>query len=92
MNAANLVKATFAVAYPLTVTKAGAGTGTVKSSPSGIKCGATCSHNFKAGTMVTLTEKPDAGHTFGGWSGACSGLGVCKVTMTGAETVVATFN
>jgi len=93
MTAAKSVKASFAlVTYPLTVTKAGNGTGTVKSTPSGINCGLTCSHNYPAGTVVTLTATPGTGHTFGGWSGACTGTGKCKVTMTAAEAVQATFN
>jgi Divergent InlB B-repeat domain len=93
MTAAKSVKASFTlVTYPLTVTKAGNGTGTVKSTPSGINCGLTCSHNYPAGTVVTLTATPGTGHTFGGWSGACTGTGKCKVTMTAAEAVQATFN
>jgi uncharacterized protein (DUF2141 family) len=93
MTAAKSVTASFKLGtYPLTVTEAGNGTGTVKSTPAGINCGLTCSHNYKPGTVVTLTEKPAAGHTFGGWSGACTGTGSCKVTMTAAEAVQATFN
>ena len=30
--------------------------------------------------------------TFGGWSGACSGMGACQVTMDAAKTVTATFD
>jgi len=90
MSAAKSVKAKFTLVYPLTVTKTG--TGTVKSVPAGIKCGATCSADFKAGTTVTLTATPGAGHTFSGWSGACSGKNACTLTMTAAETVGATFN
>ena len=90
MNTAMSVKAKFTLVYPLTVTKVG--TGKVKSTPAGINCGTICSYNFKAGTVVTLTETPGAGHTFGGWSGACSGLGSCTVAMSAAESVKATFN
>ena len=39
--------------YPLTVTKAGAGTGTVTSDPGGINCGATCSAAFLYTQSVT---------------------------------------
>src|SRR5207245_2037088 len=45
----------------LTVSKAGAGSGTVTSSPAGISCGATCSTSFTPGTVVTLTAAPAAG-------------------------------
>ena len=33
----------------------------------------------------------DAGSTFTGWSGACTGTGACQVTMSAAQSVTATF-
>jgi hypothetical protein len=76
----------------LTVNKSGTGTGGVTSNPAGINCGATCSHQYAEDTMVTLTATPDAGSTFGGWSGSgCSGTGTCVVTMDQAHAVTATF-
>jgi len=82
----------FASTHTLTVSKAGSGSGTVTSSPSGINCGATCSASFAAGTMVTLTAAADAGSTFTGWSGGgCSGTGTCTVTMSADQAVTATF-
>jgi len=76
----------------LTVSKAGAGSGTVTSSPAGISCGATCSASFTPGTVVTLTAAPGAGSTFTGWSGGgCTGTGTCSVTMNAATAVTATF-
>lgn len=78
--------------HAVTVTRAGSGTGTVTSSPVGIACGATCSGNFAAGSGVTLTAAPDAGSSFAGWSGACSGTGLtCNLTIDGAKAVTATF-
>jgi endoglucanase len=76
----------------LTVTKAGTGSGTVTSTPSGINCGSTCSASFTSGTSVTLTPAVASGSTFGGWSGACTGTGACTVSMTQARSVTATFN
>jgi Divergent InlB B-repeat domain len=76
----------------LTVNKAGAGSGTVASSPSGISCGATCSASFDTGSMVTLTPTADAGSIFAGWSGACAGTGACVVTMDAAKSVTAAFD
>jgi aryl-phospho-beta-D-glucosidase BglC (GH1 family) len=76
----------------LTVAKAGAGSGTVTSSPSGINCGSTCSANYANGTSVTLTASAASGSSFAGWSGACSGTGACTVSMTAARSVTATFN
>jgi hypothetical protein len=82
------------VAYPLTVTRAGTGSGTVTSAPPGIACGVTCAASFAAGTDVTLTEAPSAGSTFDGWSGAgCSGAtSTCTVPMSAAQAVTATFS
>lgn len=34
---------------------------------------------------------PESGSTFEGWSGDCSGTDDCRVTMTGARSVTATF-
>lgn len=77
--------------YALTVSKAGAGSGTVTSNPVGLSCGATCSQNYTSGTLVTLSAAVDPGSTFTGWSGACSGTGTCSVTMSAARSVTATF-
>jgi endo-1,4-beta-xylanase len=76
----------------LTVTKAGSGSGTVSSAPSGINCGSTCSAGFASGATVTLTATPASGSTFAGWSGSCSGTGTCALSMTAARSVTATFN
>jgi uncharacterized repeat protein (TIGR01451 family)/uncharacterized repeat protein (TIGR02543 family) len=76
----------------LSVTKAGAGAGSVSSQPSGINCGATCSALYPSGTVVTLTAAPDANNAFTGWSGAgCTGTGSCVVTMDAARSVSAQF-
>jgi hypothetical protein len=75
-----------------TVTLAGAGTGTVTSSPAGIDCGATCTNGFPLGTTVTLTATPGPFSTFAGWSGACTGTGSCIVLVDGAKAVTATFD
>jgi hypothetical protein len=96
MHAAKAVTATFTAQvqrFPLTVSKAGTGSGTVTSSPAGINCGSTCSANYDSGTVVTLTAGAAAGSTFGGWSGGgCSGTGVvCSVPVNAATTVTATF-
>jgi hypothetical protein len=73
------------------VVKSGSGSGTVTSSPGGIDCGPTCSGAYDAGTPVTLTATPATGSVFSGWSGACSGMGECDLTLDKAKAVVATF-
>jgi hypothetical protein len=75
--------------HALSVTKGGSGTGNVTGS--GIACGSDCSEAYPAGTSVTLTAVADAGSTFTGWSGACSGTGACAVLMDAPKSVTATF-
>jgi NOL1/NOP2/fmu family ribosome biogenesis protein len=91
---AKSVTAEFGPAKPkfkLTVTKLGTGTGTVTSNPAGISCGGTCSAEFIEGKEVELTQSPAVGSEFVQWGGACSGGGVCKVTMSAAQEVSAEF-
>ena len=76
---------------PVTVTRAGTGSGTVTSEPAGIACGTTCSASFTAGSTVTLTAAAEPFSTFTGWSGDCSGTGACVVTADAAKSVTATF-
>ncbi|MBN2575169.1 MAG: hypothetical protein JXP73_11460 [Deltaproteobacteria bacterium] len=76
----------------LGVSKTGAGTGTVTSSPAGIDCGQTCSASFEYRTSVTLTATPASGSLFTGWSGGgCSGTGTCTVSIRSATSVTANF-
>ena len=67
------------------------GNGTVTSNPPGINCGVDCSESYGYSTLVTLTATPTAGSMFLGWSGACSGMGTCTVTMMEARSVAAAF-
>jgi YVTN family beta-propeller protein len=78
--------------FTLNVAEAGTGAGTVMSNPAGINCpSVSCAASFSAGTTVTLSAAPNAGSTFVGWSGACSGRGSCTVTMNSNQAVTATF-
>ena len=94
LSAASSVTATFGTAssgYTLSVTMAGTGIGTVTSTPAGINCPTTCSASFVQNTQVTLNETPATGDVFSGWSGACTGVAACSVTVAGADSVTATF-
>ncbi|MGB4334227.1 MAG: 3-coathanger stack domain-containing protein [Chromatiaceae bacterium] len=67
------------------------GGGTVTSNPAGIQCGVSCDAAFDAATVVTLTPSPNAGLTFNGWRGACTGTGTCQVPMANDNGVMAAF-
>ena len=73
----------------LFVSIAGSGKGTVRGGS--IQCPGTCSHNYAAGTSVTLAATPAAGSRFAGWSGACSGAGTCTLALPYDQAVTATF-
>lgn len=94
MTTAKLVGARFeAVLRALTVSKAGTGTGTVKSAPSGLTCGATCTKSFPHATSVTLTATAATTSVFAGWSGNCTGTSpTCTLAMTAAKAVTARFD
>ena len=80
----------------VTVTRAGAGVGTITSTPAAISCGVGCtttSSGFGVGTSVTLQATPGSGSVFAGFSGGtCSGTGACTFTVTSGQTVTATFD
>ncbi len=79
--------------FPLTVTKAGTGSGRITTLPSGMNCGATCSAAYTENSLVKLIATPDPGSTFSeffGWKGDPD----CEdgqVTMTAALSCEATF-
>ena len=73
----------------LSVSKSG--NGQVYSSPSAISCGTVCSVYLNKYSNVTLRAEADSGYYFVGWSGACSGLNDCQLTMTENRSVTAVF-
>ena len=80
----------------LTVTKLGVtSAGSIVTTPAAISCGTGCTSataDFLDGSQVQLTAAPITGATFVGWGGACSGTATtCTLTMTGAQSVTATF-
>jgi hypothetical protein len=60
------------VTHSITVTKGGAGTGLVTSSPSGIACGPICTAAFTVNTVMLRAEAV-VGSAFVKWTGDCSG-------------------
>ena len=92
VTANHTIDASFAIdTHSLTVTKAGTGTGTILSLPQGIDCASDCTEQYNHGTVVALIALPDEGSTFTGWSDACTGNGICAVTMDEDRDVTAPF-
>ena len=92
MDGGKTVTANFELLRTLTVSRAGAGSGTVTSDVGGINCGTGCSTQVANGTLITLSAAPGPDSSFTGWTGAgCSGTGTCQVTMDAAKSVTATF-
>ncbi|MGI9187171.1 MAG: InlB B-repeat-containing protein [Gaiellales bacterium] len=80
----------------LTITRGGAGVGTVTGA-GGIDCGGACSAVVNRTTehapSVTLTAVSASGSVFDGWTGACSGSATtCTVAMDSAKAVEARFS
>ena len=85
VTANHTITAAFAInTYTLTVATAGIGSGVVTPTM-GV-------HTYDYGTVVTITQAADPASFFNGWSGDCSGLGACVVTMTADRSVTANFD
>jgi PKD repeat protein len=56
-----------------------------------ISCPTSCTATYGSGTAVALAPAAATGATFAGWSGACSGRGLCHLTMSADRSVTATF-
>ena len=77
--------------FDLNISRAGTGTGTVSSAPTGINCGTDCSEAYDDGTVVFLTATPDADSSFSGWTGDAD-CADGSVTMTANRNCTATFD
>jgi len=51
-----------------------------------------CDTAFETGTAISLAAVPDAGSTFAGWSGGCTGLDACNITIVDDTGITATFS
>lgn len=79
------------VFYPLGVSMEGDGSGIVESVSKDIHCGFTCAASYPAGSVVKFSAVPDGDSKFTEWAGACTGTGVCMVTMKGITSLIARF-
>jgi uncharacterized repeat protein (TIGR02543 family) len=71
------------------------GSGSVTSVPTGITCpGTACGALFTVGNTIALLATPASGHTFVGWTGACTTTAnTCSILVpTGGTNATATFN
>ncbi|MDP3999735.1 MAG: hypothetical protein Q8P76_04085 [bacterium] len=95
MNTHRTVTADFLatdVKYDLTVSKSGAGDGTVTSSVAGINCGADCSEKYIENSDIVLHSSSNLDSAFVGWTGCDSVNGnSCVVTMSTAKNISAEF-
>gem|GEM_PF-2997876 len=77
----------------ITVTKSGMSPSAGFVAGGGISCGTTCSIPVTSGSSLTLTATSDAGTTFTGWGGACSGTWpTCTLTVNANTSVSAKFD
>ena len=67
------------------------GLGAVRSTPTGIDCGARCSAKFAENTDVTLDPFPATGWRFIGWEGPCPDSTRCTVKIDGPVHIGARF-
>ena len=90
MNQSQYLRAVF-VQNSYTLTASISGQGSITSSDGFINCPGTCSHTYLSLTAVTLNAHPAQGWDFSGWSGNCTGVGPCSLTMLGNYGVSAYF-
>jgi hypothetical protein len=86
---------TVSIRPTVVVNKAGSGSGTITSTPTGINCGSVCSAQFLF-VPVTLTATPAAGSILTGWTRCAGAALTCSFTprvntMSNFNFVTATF-
>jgi len=48
-------------------------------------------HTYEAGSSINITAAPNTGYEFDHWSGDCTGVGTCSVTLDADRAVTAHF-
>ncbi len=84
-----------AASYTLSISKTGAGTGTVRSTDNKMECNGSdpcADQDYLECNLVTLQAVPDAEWAFKGWEGACTGKGDCTIYMSENKSVTAIFS
>lgn len=71
----------------LEVRRLGGGEGRILTLGGGIDCGADCAEVYAVGARVTLVARPASGYQFFGWTGACSGVADCELTLDASKSV-----
>lgn len=74
--------------FSFIVAPAGTGAGTVTGNAAGVNCSTSCTGFYPPGTAITLTPTATAGSTFTGWTGGCTGTGICHVNTASTPVVV----
>ncbi|WP_338414608.1 M6 family metalloprotease domain-containing protein [uncultured Sphaerotilus sp.] len=91
MSAARMVRAEFSPKqYVVNLRQAGSA-GRIGGLPYGVTCPGGCSFPRDAGSVVQLWPLLSRGQRFVGWSGACTGTGICRLAIDGTKSVTATF-
>ncbi len=67
------------------------GSGQVESDPSGINCEPDCALAFAFDSILEMRARPNEGHTFKEWQGACNGRAQCTLSMRAPMDLVAVF-
>jgi hypothetical protein len=81
--------------FSLSLAKRGAGLGEIRDAAAGLACDDACSglvQALPAGTVLKLTATAATGSVFAGWNGACTGTGVCALTLDRDKSVGAVFD
>ena len=90
-DSAPLTHVVDAATFALTVAISGAGAGTVISDDGLITCPDDCEETYGSGSLPSLTATAGSGSAFIGWSGDCTGVDPCTLTMDAGKSVTATF-